>query len=59
MRIVLHLFRKDAIRLWLQVSMFLSLLALNGWSDRHYAPADPPKRYSACNYSSLRLISFP
>jgi len=43
---ILHIFRKDAIRLWPQASVFLALLALNGWADRRYAPFEPPRPLS-------------
>jgi len=43
MNLILQLFRKDAIRLWPQASIFLTLLALNGWADRKYAPFNPPQ----------------
>jgi hypothetical protein len=42
MKIILHIFRKDAIRLWPQASIFVALLALNVWAYLRYAPYEPP-----------------
>jgi hypothetical protein len=36
---ILHIFRKDAIRLWPQASVFLALLATNAWADRKFPNA--------------------
>jgi hypothetical protein len=47
MRLILHIFRKDAIRLWPLASVFLALLALHGFMDRKYAPYGPPDPLSA------------
>ena len=64
MRLILHIFRKDAIRLWPQASIFLALLALNGWAYLRYAPYDPPQPLSflplflpiACSVLLIALV---
>jgi hypothetical protein len=63
-RLILHIFHKDAIRLWPQASIFAALLALNGWAARRYAPYDPPAPLSflplllpvACSVLLIALV---
>lgn len=38
---ILHIFRKDAIRLWPQLLVFLALLVSNAWEDRKFAREVP------------------